>query len=325
MSAIKKTNRYDYSRFTDTKQFDIKTLGEFQFWGLHPKNGRLRIDTKRYKKMCHWIGINDFLPKKLFSNRNSVYFLPKRIKRYDYKVNLFRDEINKLIFDWENEFKPIFKFVKSPNEVEKQVWNNELLYGSSDDYNEIMINSRMAGFSRLSSFSKVINSIYHQFILKITIEIDRITLKVLSELGYKDSDFSFTKFTKFAKQLNNKVDFKSLQKYNAYNLLHKVANFLKHNSRESYESLKKFYPNNVFRIENGTSKTNFENGMYAGDWIVLKDDYIDDVLKKIMIFFEEFSKSYLNEDIEDSYWNYDEYFKYAVKKMKNVNIYYGIP
>ena len=65
------------------------------------------------------------------------------------------------------------------------------------------------------------------------------------------------------------------------NLLHKINNFLKHNTIDAYNGLKKEYPKNVCSVENKTAKSQYENGMFAGDWIIIKDGYIDKLFKKL--------------------------------------------
>lgn len=77
-------------------------------------------------------------------------------------------------------------------------------------------------------------------------------------------------------------------------MLHKINNFLKHNSIDSYKTLKKMYPNNVASAENKTANIEYENGMFAADWIILKPNYIDEIFGKIehslMIIVKNFIK-----------------------------------
>ena len=78
--------------------------------------------------------------------------------------------------------------------------------------------------------------------MKVTTEIDRFTLYVMTETGYKGTDFNIDSFFKFSDGLLKErggIKIKDLSKYNAYNMLHKINNFLKHNSIESYRTLKK--------------------------------------------------------------------------------------
>ena len=116
-----------------------------------------------------------------------------------------------------------------------------------------------------------------------------------------------------------------LKKYNSYNLLHKVNNFLKHNTLESYNTLKRFYPENVRSVEKGTSKQEYENGMFAGDWIVLKENYIDSLLDKLIQFFEDYCVQFLKENLENAKWNYADYFYNAINEMRYPHEYFGLP
>jgi hypothetical protein len=119
--------------------------------------------------------------------------------------------------------------------------------------------------------------------------------------------------------------FKKIEGYNCYSLLHKINNFLKHNSRESYKALAHTFPKNVRSIKNGNADREYENGMFAGDWIVLKDGYLDKVFSKLIRFFENYCEIVLKEDLEDSKWNYDDYFYDAQKEMRYPEEYLGIP
>ena len=328
MKSSHKVERFDYSKYESNDAWGYETLKELEFWGFHKKNGRIHIDTKRYKKACEKVGITEFLPSGLFQERNTVYFIPAKIKRSDYKVNIFRDFLNALKKDWVEEYKPILNKIRTPNEVAEQSRLNSLCMTSdSDDYDEIEIESRMAGFRREKTYFRILQSLYCQFIMKIASEVDRLTLFVMTDCGYKGTDYSFESFCKFTdgliKNINSKK-IKDLSKYNAYNMLHKINNFLKHNSIESYKTLKKLYPNNVASIENGTAKEEYENGMFAGEWIIVKDNYIDELIDKLIKFFEDYCKTYLNEDLDESRWNYDEFFMNAYYKMRNPIEYFGL-
>lgn len=323
-----KVERFDYSKYESVSINDHDTLGQYQFWGIHPKGGRLRIDTKRYKKMCEWIGITDFMPDGLFVPRSTVYFTPVKKERYDYKVNLFNDLLDGLIHDWEYEYKPLFKSIKTPDQVASDSRLGMLAFtGCSDDYDEIDIEANMNSFRRIEKYNQIINSLYCQFILKIGAEVDRFTLRVMTELGYKGTDYDFKSFCKFSDGLlrsKNGMPLKDLKKFEAYNMLHKICNFLKHNSKEAYNTMKHLYPDNVCSKEKGTASTDFENGMFAGDWIIIKEGYIDKTLKQLKIFFTDYCKVYLKEDVDNAYWNYDDYFKDAVSQMRYPYDYWDI-
>ena len=329
MKSSKKVERFDYSKFESKNPWDHELLKQYEFWGFHPKKGRLHIDTKRYKKACESVGINDFLPDGLFAPRNTVYFVPARIHRNDYKVNIFRDFIGDLQKQWEDEYKPIFKKIKTPEDAFNNYRSGAIAYTSdAEDLNEIEVEARMAAFKRESAYWKVINELYCMFIQKITTEIDRFTLIFMMECGYKGTDFSFEAFLDFTGKLVGHPCpdlFKKLEGYNCYTLLHKINNFLKHNSREAYKALSYTYPKNVRSIANGNATQEYQNGMFAGDWIVLKDNYIDTVFSKLLRFFERYCEVVLGEDPNESKWNYDDYFYTAQKNMRYPEEYLGLP
>lgn len=84
MKSTHKVERFDYSKVE--AQQDAILL--YQYWGLHPKSGRIHIDTKRYKRTCEKIGIMDFMPEGMFANRQTPYFVPSKVRRYDYAINV---------------------------------------------------------------------------------------------------------------------------------------------------------------------------------------------------------------------------------------------
>lgn len=329
MKSTRKVVRFDYSKFESEEHVsDHDALERYEFWGFHPKSGRLHIDTKRYKKACESVGITDFLPSGLFEQRKTVYYEPTKIKRCDYKVNIFRDLLAKLKQDWEQEYKPLLNKVMTPKEVEDSYRLDALSYTSSaDDYDEICMDAQMAGFKRGPTYRRVIQSLYCQFIQKIATEVDRFTLIFMVECGWKGTDFTLDNFRSFSDGLlkqKDKVKINTLSKYHAYNLLHKLNNFLKHNSTEAYKTLKKLYPNNVATVENGETKVPYENGMFAGDWIIVKPNYIDDLLSKLVTFFEDYCRVYLGEDVDKSRWDYDDYFYSAYEQMRVPERYLGL-
>jgi len=264
------------------------------------------------------------LPEGMFRNRSTPYFIPAKKERYDYKYNLFRDLILRLKKDWFNEYKPCFERIRTPNEVYEQSRLGMMMYTScSDDYDDINLEARMNSFRRKGKYTEIINSLYFQFIQKICVEVNRFLLIVCHELGYKGKDFGLKNFYTFSDGLlsdKSQAKIEKFPKYNAFNLLFKLNNFLKHNTVMAYETLKKYYPDNILK-----DSGKYENGMYAGKFIYLKDDYIDLLFDKLIVFFGEWCKNILGENIEDADWNYDEYFRTAFKLFQNPYAYWGIP
>lgn len=56
MKSIHKVERFDYSK--------IESRDDMRYFGIHPKSGRIHIDTKRYRKILEEDGITEFYRKK---------------------------------------------------------------------------------------------------------------------------------------------------------------------------------------------------------------------------------------------------------------------
>lgn len=241
MKKQRKVIRFDYTK--------LETEQDYRFWGIHPKAGRLHIDTKRYQKIILDRGFNEFIHDGMLVNRTTPYFIPEKIKQHDYKINLFKDFLHDLKEDWFYEYKPVFEKIKTPGEVQQNVRLAELSYmSSSEDYDLADEAGFMAMIKRMPKYDEIIHSLYIQFIQKICIEVNRYILLVCVELGYKSRDFDFNSFLKFSDGLThnkNGIKIESLRGFNAYNLLNKINNFLKHNTVASYEKIRRYYPKNV--------------------------------------------------------------------------------
>ena len=319
MNLTRSTNIFDY---TNIPREDIR------YFGIHKIADRVSIDTARYKHILEEDGAIEFLPNGLLLASSSQYFTPAYKCRHDYKINLFCDLIDELKREWFEEYRPLFKHIKTPKQVYESNRLEQMMYTScSDDLDEIECTAMLEAIYREPRYARAIHSLYCNFISKISTEIDRIILIVITDLGYKSSDFNFNAFAKFSDGLQkdkNGEKISKLKKYNAFNLLHKINNFLKHNTVTSYNDLKKWYPKNVASIENGTAKVNYENGMFAGDWIIIEKDYIDNLFDKLIIFFKDYCKKYLMENVDDADWNYDEYFINVYNKIVDLKNYWGI-
>lgn len=324
MKSTHKTQRFDYTKI---EQKD-NPREYWEYYGFHSKHGRIHVDTKRFKKIMNQDGTTEFLYDGMFINRTTTYLIPAKIHRYDYKVNIMRDLLSSLQNDWNEEYKPLLSKIVSPNDVyESSRLNSIAMTSCADDLDDIEIESRMAAFRREKQYRIILQSLYCQFISKICTEIDRFTLIFIKELGYSQKNFDMRKFRAFTDELKGQKKanlINNLKGYNDYNLLHKINNFLKHNTIDAYNRLKKEYPRNVCSVEDKTANKPYENGMFSGDWIIVKDDYIDNLFKKLKEFFEDYCNKFLNENLEESKWNYDDYFKNVYNKVKDLKAYFGL-
>jgi hypothetical protein len=55
--------------------------------------------------------------------------------------------------------------------------------------------------------------------------------------------------------------------------------------------------------------------MFAGNWIIVKLDYLETLCQKVTSFFENYAEKVMGEDLEASKWDYDDYFIDAFHQM----------
>jgi len=314
MKSTHKVQRYDYSK---------TSKDQLEYYGLHKKNNRLHVDTKRFKKIGEELGITEFWNDNMSENRNIPYLIPIKEHADDYSINIFREIIDNLKYDWQNEYIPAIKAIKTPEQVGDEVRTDKMMTSSNaDDIDDAKTMGTMYAIERSKKYNEVIGSIYYQYIQKVATECDRAFALVFSKKGSKEKDFSYTILEKECSRLamgDKRKTLKSIKEADAYLSLNKINNFLKHSTLRSYQDLEKYYSD--FLTNN---KKSYSNGSYAGDWLNIKPDYLDTLFAKLLVFFEDFSNVFFKEDIEESKWNYDDYFYNAFNEMKNPEIYFGI-
>lgn len=321
MKSTHKTQIFDYNK-VEQKQNPMEW---WEYFGIHSKSGKIHVNTKRFKKILVLEVAKKFLKEGMLKNRTTSYLIPKQKHRYDYKVNIMRDLLSNLQREWNQEYKVLLNIVKTSKDVyESERFDSITMTSCSEDIDEIEAEALFESFKRQPKYELIIQSLYCQFISKICTEVDRYTLIFITELGYSQKDFSMRDFRSFTDGLKHETKanlINTLKGFNAFNMLHKINNFLKHNTIEAYNGLKKEYPNNV---KNVIGNSHYKNGMFAGDWIVLKNGYIDNIFQKLIDFFEDYCSTFLNEDLEESNWNYDDYFKDVFRKIKSFDHYLGV-
>ncbi len=293
---------------------------DYEYYGFHLKNGRYHIDTRRIKKLRY----DGYFPDALFNApRNTHYFIPKHKNHYDYAVNILISKINDLTSDWNTEYKDAIGGLKTPKQVKEQTRTEMLMYSSSpkDDMDEIDFESLMAGIRRENKYDDVIKSIHLQYLQKVFAEYFRAILIVIKDRGYEDkNDFKYKDFFSYVQRRFNAETKRAnplykLLHYKYFNLLHKIDNFLKHNSRNAYdelannafekdEELKAFISQYVYSEKE--AKMSYENGMYSGYWLKISSTFVDEILKSLFEFSKEFCQLVYNEDMAEASWNSDE-------------------
>lgn len=292
---------------------------DYEYYGFHLKNGRYHIDTKRLKKL-HCDGC---FPEELFTTpRNTHYFVPKHKNYSDYAINIMREQLNRLSSDWNTEYKTVINKITTPKEVQNNVRLEEIAYTSSpDDLDDIEFDALLAGIRREAKYDQVIKSIHLQYLQKIFTEFFRTILLVIKDRGYTNTiDFTYKSFFFYVQNRFNAETKKAnplykLPHYRYFDILNKIDNFLKHNTVMSYnalannpfekdEKMKKFQASFVYT--NKEAGFEYENGMYAGDWLKIGPSFVDETLTNLQEFANEFCELMYEEKAGEAYWNSDE-------------------
>lgn len=290
MKKSSKTIRKDYTKLEN--EYDNRG-----HYGLFIKSGRVKLDTKRYKKFFK-------LPDNKIEHRKSVYYTPSRIRKYDYLSNIFSDKLLQLKRLWINEFSKAIDIIKTPKQVEDDVRTVNLMDGVLD-YDEANMSGMLANIRRQKPYKFVIKSIYAQFFQQMMAEINALSLRVMVSQGYKSEDFSKKAFDIFiqGKQKSNQIQFPDFDNYYIFDRAYLVWNFLKHNSLRSYDELKRKYPEMIYDPNN-----NYKNGDLALTVLKIDERYILDCLENLHKFFDEVCERGFDENIKGAKWDYDDYF-----------------
>lgn len=276
---------------------------KMEYYGVLMKNGRVKVDTKRFKRFFE-------LPDSSIEIRNTVYYEPKFIHKTDYICNVFRNRFELSKKFWFKEFAGAINAIKTPKQVEDNT-RFDLVVNNVETPEDAYAAALVKGVKRIPTYRYVIKSLYAQYFHQMMSEIDALTLRVLISLGYQEPDFSKKSFDVFiqSKQGKEAIPFKEFKYYKIYDRASSVWNFLKHNSLKSYNVLVNHYPEMIY-----DPNKEYKNGDLALSVIKLDEKYILDTLDNLHLFFDEVCERALKENIQEAYWNYDDYFLNLVNK-----------
>ena len=288
----------DYSKLDELSATD-----RFDYYGIILKDDRVKIDTKRYKKFFD-------IPNSKIELRHSVYYLPNKIHRKDYRCNWFRDLLSGYKNLWYSEYKQYIESIKTPKQVEDNARLDYITTGYLG-IDEVSEKALIEGVKRIPRYKMIIKMLYAQFFHEFMSSIDAICLKLITSCGYNLDDYTKKQFDSFIQGLQGEkaVRFRSYDNYKYYNKPFTVWNFLKHNSIRSYNELKKEYPEMIWDPNNS-----YKNGDSALTVLKLDEKYLIEVLDTMHYFFDELCNRTFNENIEDAQWDYDDYFYSIVKE-----------
>lgn len=279
-----------------------KKSNRIDYYGIIAKDDRIKIDTKRYKKFFT-------IPNSKIEKRQSVYYLPTRIHRSDYKCNWFRDLLAGYKKLWFGEYKRFIDSIKTPKQAEDDARVSYLSDGILDD-EEASEKALIVGLKRQINYKVIIKSLYAQFFHQLMSSIDALCLRMLTACGYKEEDYTKKQFDIFIQGLQGKnaIAFKHYKNYSLYDRAFTVWNFLKHNSLRAYKILNKWYPKMIWDPEE-----KYQNGESALSVVKLDEKFILDCLDNMHLFFDELCERAFGENADDAQWDYDDYFLKVVK------------
>lgn len=301
---IKDYSRYDYS--------------DYEYYGLLPKNGKLRVDVKRFLMYTH-------LPKKIKDElnkaRKTVYFVPAKDEYGDYNINYFKSVLSAVRKEWKEEVMPAMKQVLTPKQAGDREYSGHWVQTGIMEPDEVSMHAGMMQMRRAQEYGKIMASFYAQFIHQFASRVEAITVTVLKNNNHEVDHFSRQRL----KDIYNgatKKQLEDLNTYMYYDQFYKVWNFLKHNSISAYNKLKDNYPEFLYKPD----RNKYTNGHLAYAYLILNDETIDNFIINLGLFFNEFCVSLFNEKVEESEWNYDQYFyREARDEIESIDNPLGLP
>lgn len=289
----------DYSKFNCEQP---------EYYGLFVKNGRVRVDVKRMDKILR---LNKNIVSEMNKHIKTVYFVPDKINRYDYMINIFRDNIYELKRQWREEIRPAMKNIKTPAQVKQETSTGYFMQTGILDYDECQMYGMWEALKREGEYEYLMRTIIAQFIHQFVSVIESVTLNVLTKKGYKSDSFSRNELDAFLqgyqKDCNNKTSnnisaLQDLENYSNYDRMYNVWHFLKHNSKHLFNKINDKYPEMIYE------KAEFNHGNLAMGVLKIDTSYVNSMFEDSIAFFSELCQKIFKENISDSQWNYDNYF-----------------
>lgn len=299
-AAVKDYSKY-YGQYAGHTVHDATNP---EFYGLMKKDGRIKIDIKRMKKVKVSGVPAEVLDAASQIPRNTTYFTPKKVHRHDYVCNRFRDALSTLRQKW-TENKRAFEEVTTPREQADAVRISCLTDGIYE-YEEAQEKGTLAGIARMQPCYELQVALHANFVHQIASEMMALMLYEARMLGYNYPDVSRNKLETFIEGTTygrHKVT--DLPHFSVYNNFYTIWNFIKHNSEELFEKVRARCPEMLLTDQ-------YRNGQLSQYILKIDDAYIERILNDLALFYDEFCEAFFGEKPDEAKWNYDDYF---VKKV----------
>jgi len=299
VNSVKKNRK---RKIKDYSKYDFLDM---EYHGIFYKKGKIKIDTKRLSK-TNWV-CTHLIEKINAIPRNSAYFIPNRKTRYEYRCNIFSDRINELRSLWENELKHTVNTIKTPEQIGEQAFDLDISFGILD-HGECETVRAMESFRRSREYDFLLSMIYAQYIHIIGSVMESVQIEVFEMEGCQMT-FSGKKEIEKVTLEKFGIKIKDIQNYHLYERFYALWNFLKHNSKLSYEGTREIFPEIL-------NETEFKNGSFSLKYLKLSEQTIIDVLNDLDLFFKCYCEVVFKENTEEASWNYDHYFLRELKIWK---------
>lgn len=303
---MKKERNSRHLNLSDKYKREYSETDRRHYGVFRHKYGRIKIAPKTM--LCYAQKELTEEKLKIINNRKTHFFHPAKAHRIDYNYNLFIDEIEAIIKEWEETFKSYIE--EQLGKIEKP---RELSPGDYENFQ-----NGISGYGAACAFAtfqndqnqrkyrnkvyQVLVSLYSQFLLQATSKIEAITVKVLdinNALG-KKGEFNRNVLYATANGKDKKVE--DLPSFKYYDKLYLIWHFLKHNNLSTYKNLKESYPN-VLRTD-----IEYNSGDLAIYHICFSEDLIIELLNGCKTFFKEYCELVYGEKCDQASWNYDDFF-----------------
>lgn len=309
----KMLNRFNEIKGEYDKIYANRYYNEYEwneYYGLFKVNGRWCVDPKRMQKT-----IRCFTKKKMdtMSRRNTTYFHPKKKSYTDYNVNKFV----KTVRDLKNEFidvqKPIIdQALENVKNSKREFCPGDcVLYMQGiyepDEASMWVLKRQMEQERDIKNrYIELYTNMYSQFMLDMTSRIEAVTVSVYSSLNPKMKRWSRDKLYDNINIKN--ISSRELPSFKYHDKLYLIWNFLKHNNLDTYENLKRDYPEVLISEE-------YEPGDLAKYHLKLDDKLIMELLDGVEKYFVEWCNANCDENYNEAQWNYEDYFVEMVKEQ----------
>lgn len=317
---ILKKDDYEKFQYHDTRFFGLFYKKEKVGFDSIIKD--IKIDMKRFRNTCQFNFTDNQL--RIINSRQTHYFYPKKNEYYDYMCNIFNAKLDQLSDYWENHYKDLIRYaekrIKRP--IEATPGNNELLSMGIINYDEAIDMARWNNSSNEYKYKRecaeVVSSLYAQYVHQMASQIEAVTVYILSQKNVNVEHFN--RSVLYGTGAGKTKMIQELHSFNYYDKLYCLWNFIKHNSKSTYEKLKESHPKLL------VDGVEYKQGQPAYGIINFSDELILDLLNGCRAFFKEYCSLVFDEDYEEAQWNYGTYFLDIIKDCQDAILNpFGLP